>query len=385
MFPAARRHLLAIAFCAAPALPAAAAEFVVIDGGPGMPSIIEVSGPIVPGDADRFWKQSRNLDKAIVMLESPGGDVEEGLSIGAEVHQRGFTAFVPPDGECYSMCAIIWAAAKHRVMDRTSTIGAHAAFARRAQADGSVQAYESGMANADIGAFLNDVGLSRKAIRYFTWAAPDDFNLITPEVAQLLDIDTTVIDGDTLYNVEDRPTPGTIARQTATYMFLQGDCASLLGMDDAFLRQQGEERLKFGHQIFGGEVFMDRLPEMADRIKMTQERMALKDWCTAAAGDLHTDKLPLGISGPSFDCSKASSRTEHAICGSFDLWLQDRALGSLYSVIRSKGADRERADLTRRQRDWIGQRERCGADEQCIADRYNAWFLDLSLLGAGAR
>jgi len=62
---------------------------------------------------------------------------------------------------------------------------------------------------------------------------------------------------------------------------------------------------------------------------------------------------------PSFDCGKATSWAERAICTSETLSAFDREIASLYRDARARastaGADR----LKIQQRSWIGQREQC--------------------------
>src|SRR5690606_26342187 len=106
------------------------------------------------------------------------------------------TTVVSPESTCYSICAVIWVSGYKRVMGSTSKIGVHAAYRDRVEDDGTARSYESGVANADIGSFLTRVGLSREAIRYFTTAGPNEVLPITPTIAQRLDIDTAVLDGD---------------------------------------------------------------------------------------------------------------------------------------------------------------------------------------------
>lgn len=310
--------------------------------------------------------------------------MDEGLSIAAEIGQRGFTTVVAPGAECHSICAVIWVSGGSRIMDSTSTIGVHAAYRNEVLDDGTSLASESGVANADIGSFLTHVGLSREAIRYFTTAGPNDVLPITPAIAQRLDIDTAVTEGEQMRMPEERPTPRRLAQQVGTYIGLSGDCAPLLGLDATFLQEQGGQRLKLGHELFGGELFASLVPEMISQIKSAKESMALKDWCTGAAIDLHNEGMSVGIDGPGYDCAKAATSTERAICGSFELWLEDRALGSIYSVLRNSSSGQERTELAQKQRIWISQRDRCGSDVDCILDRYRAWFLDLSLMATRA-
>jgi len=363
---------------------ASAADIQITQGEATKPSIIDITGPIESGDADRFYNLSQRTERAIVFLHSPGGRVDEGLAIAAEIGQRAFATIVAPGAECHSICAVIWVSGGSRIMDSTSTIGVHAAYRTQALADGTSLASESGVANADIGSFLTHVGLSREAIRYFTTAGPNDVLPITPVIAQRLDIDTAVTEGGQIIMPEERPTPRRLAWQSATYIGLSGDCAPLLGLDAAFLQEQGGERLRLGHELFGGELFASLVPEMSSRINSTKVSMPLKDWCTSAAMDLHSGGMSVGIAGPGYDCAKAATGTERAICGSFELWLEDRALGSIYSVLRNVSGGEDRTALVQKQRNWINQRDRCGSDVDCIMDRYRAWFLDLSLIAARA-
>lgn len=110
--------------------------------------------------------------------------------------------------------------------------------------------------------------------------------------------------------------------------------------------------------------------------------MPWAQWCIAAERELRIDKMPTVISGPSFDCSKASTGTETAICDTADLWMEDRALNNLYISLRNAAAPEEKRMLIEGQRGWIRERDACADDVACIADRYRAWFLDLSRISA---
>lgn len=362
---------------------ACAAEIKVEKFGAGEPSIIEISGGIEVGDADRFSAAIEGVEKAMVLLSSPGGAVNDGLSVAAEIRSMGYTTIVLPDKECYSACALIWVAGVKRMMGETASIGVHAAWRNEAMVDGSTIATESGVANADIGSFLTYIGLSREAIRYFTTAGPKDVLPVTPEIAQRLDIDTAVITDDGVVPASERPTPTLLVTQTANYLALGANCAEVYGLDKDWLRQKGEERLKHGHALFGGEVFAELVPMSVSKQKEDMDRMGVRVWCEDAEYQLRAGGLPTGVTGPSFDCAKASTVTELGICNAPGLWMPDRAMGSIFSVIHSKGSTENRRELNRRQRAWIERRDTCGDDVLCLADRYDAWFLDLTSMTAG--
>jgi hypothetical protein len=53
--------------------------------------LISVRGPIEEGDGDRFSKLAEGLNRASVILKSPGGLVKEALQIGATIRMSGFS------------------------------------------------------------------------------------------------------------------------------------------------------------------------------------------------------------------------------------------------------------------------------------------------------
>ena len=73
---------------------------------------------------------------------------------------------------------------------------------------------------------------------------------------------------------------------------------------------------------------------------------------------------------PSFDCRKAGSSTERAICANSELAALDRDLSRIYSNLRGRLSSRRKRALSRAQRDWVGSRNRCGGNPGCIADAY---------------
>ena len=73
--------------------------------------------------------------------------------------------------------------------------------------------------------------------------------------------------------------------------------------------------------------------------------------------------------GPSFDCDKASTPTEYAICASDDLSALDRVLADAYKV--AKGLDNS-TTLRDEQRQWNKERSStCGDDVECLSRMYH--------------
>lgn len=380
------RHLLArvifLLLLSAGAMPSAikAAEIELFDGFEPGQKVILIRGPIEPGDDSRFYELAKQADRAIVFLELPGGAVDTGLSIGSEIAIKGFTTLVLDGDGCHSICAVIWVSGTRRYMSPNANISVHAAYRLAANADGEPGAAESGVANANIGAYLNELGLSRVAIEYFTVARPDEPLLpITPEIAQLLDIDVYLQDGEQVIAPSERPTPRRITRQVSEYLGMSINCGDLFGVDPQFWKAQGEIALKNGHALFGGEAFGQLLPEYSHALKTALQRDGFVRWCIAAEANLRRDGLPTGIAGPSFDCGQASTPTELAICSSEELWTLDRSMANLYFFYKRNQNTGRGVEFLDSQRAWLQRRDACGASLDCLSERYSSRLFDFGL------
>lgn len=84
-------------------LPLHAAEISVSPGGAGL-EVIAVSGTIEAGDDAAFRKLAVASDRAVVLLNSGGGNLKAGL--GKAIRLRGFATAVAPDALCASACAL---------------------------------------------------------------------------------------------------------------------------------------------------------------------------------------------------------------------------------------------------------------------------------------
>lgn len=67
----------------------------------------------------------------------------------------------------------------------------------------------------------------------------------------------------------------------------------------------------------------------------------------------------------SFECGKATTPTEKAICGSFELASWDRSVAAAWRSALKERPD-ERPELEKSQRAWLRTRDACGAKTDCI-------------------
>lgn len=155
----------------------------------GRNGALVLSGAINAGDAVRFREAAFKRVSNILILDSPGGILNDGLEIAQAVRDLGLTTAVPATSGCYSVCALIWVAGVNRVMSRAAQIGFHAAYYRE-----NGVAKETGVGNARVGAFLTRIGLPEAAVIYMTVAPPNDFAPLTPEVAKKIGVEFSYFD-----------------------------------------------------------------------------------------------------------------------------------------------------------------------------------------------
>jgi hypothetical protein len=158
----------------------------------GTPSdLVVLEGEIVQGDADRFLEIVSGKAKGAVLLKSPGGNLIEGLVIGRAIRASGFSTGVAPGTACASACALAWLGGKIRYMDPTALVGFHAAYVIES---GIVS--ESGVGNALVGAYLNELGFGSDAVIFVSSAAPNEMNWLNASKAQKVGLDVVLLEAD---------------------------------------------------------------------------------------------------------------------------------------------------------------------------------------------
>ncbi len=73
---------------------------------------------------------------------------------------------------------------------------------------------------------------------------------------------------------------------------------------------------------------------------------------------------------PSFDCSKATSQTEKAICKNTKLQDLDWDLTSLYNRVLNNISYRRGEQIRKSQDRWLDERDTCQYDSTCITKKY---------------
>ena len=173
-----RRLLSALALSASALLGLVPAEAATvrrssIDGVP----VILVAGTLAYGDEKQFAFVSRDMPKALVALDGPGGNLHAGLEIGRAIRMKGYVTLAPKS--CASACALAWLGGQKRAMFPGARVGFHAAYTDES---GTLVPTSSG--NALVGAYLNQLGLSSNAIIYVTSTSPESMAWLTTREAR---------------------------------------------------------------------------------------------------------------------------------------------------------------------------------------------------------
>jgi hypothetical protein len=154
-----------------------------LDGDPAH-ALVAVEGDLEVGDHGKFRTQVGRLTKAVVVLNSRGGNLLAGIEIGKTIRLKSFATAVLDGLQCASACAFAWLGGSPRFMERGAQIGFHAAYIEKAG-----RASESGVANALVGSYLAQIGLSENAVVYLTQAAPNEMTWLNLRDAEKIGID----------------------------------------------------------------------------------------------------------------------------------------------------------------------------------------------------
>lgn len=161
-------------------------------GGPGP---IVISGPIERGDYTRFTKyllrDARHIYmlRSGVILNSPGGDVDEALKLASLFDKSFITTFVRKGDVCASACFLLWAggAVRHNL----GLLGVHRLSLDSNSTDIRRTAEKTKPASQVVETFLVNVGIPRKIIDKMQETSPSTIFMMDINWMANAEIDAT--------------------------------------------------------------------------------------------------------------------------------------------------------------------------------------------------
>lgn len=161
-------------------LPALAIEIKITDRVIDGRRVFALAGVFEVNDDAKFDAALKNVDKAMIDMDSPGGNLFAGIAIGERIGQRRYYTMVSDRKNCASACGLAWLGGTRRYVVATGRVGFHAAYV-----SGPEGKRETGMGNAVIGEYLGRrVRLDRSGVMCITAAPPDTLNWLTPDMAR---------------------------------------------------------------------------------------------------------------------------------------------------------------------------------------------------------
>jgi uncharacterized protein YecT (DUF1311 family) len=279
-------------------------------------------------------------------------------------------------------------------------VGFHAAYTNK---DG--QPAISSAANAVIGAYLNQLGLSAAAIVYITSSPPEGMQWLNLADARRFGIDVQPVDLSSKVNTEPSAprTPLRSPQQSA------GDTASTF---------YHSRYLLAGFLIRATnvceELDVKRTVEAGLKVISTPELKALErsypkttgQWLVEGGESFNQGVMTNGVAaacayaitvrreaediakregvgqgGASFNCNIAQQPDEVLICQSDELSGMDREMSRIYFQLRNDLSGSARDQLEKGQARWLRSRMQCGGDFGCIQSAYQDRINTLNRFG----
>jgi TPR repeat protein len=148
----------------------------------GIP-VVSVIGDFVERDVERFADVTKELDKAVIVFESDGGELSTGIEIGTSIRLRGYETVVDNGTGCFSACAIAWLGGTTRFVGERAEVGFHAVYLKEGK-----RLLETGVGNAVVGSYASNLGLRTSAVIFMTSAPPEGMNRLTQDLARRVGI-----------------------------------------------------------------------------------------------------------------------------------------------------------------------------------------------------
>lgn len=349
-------------------------------------NVVVGDGDIMPGDEARLREVARRADRddngyVTLVLNSLGGSVGAAFDLVETLDDLGVYVIVPDNALCASACAsIVYVSAQHHMLLGTGRLGFHSCYT-----DVAGETKKSDLCNELIAQNAMRRGVSYPSIMLFV----DDYG---PREMAWIDQAAACYIG--LCRPPPKPQRKNVNRSgdsslsIATTLFFgvpSFDCSKAKSTSEvAICADAGLAKLdqELGH------AYAARLSSLGPEVEALriEQRKWIKTRNDACGGDVNclsrviTERIAVlkGESqrppsvAPSFNCAKATSESELAICADAGLASLDRDLDRTYSArLGSTTTGKEALVLSQRQ--WIRERDKsCKSDVHCLSEAITA-------------
>ena len=91
-------------------------------------AFIGIYGDLALDDEKAFRKAALNIERAVVVFDSNGGNLAAGIGIGRAIRLQEYSTSVSDNGTCASACALAWLGGVQRFLPSSARVGFHLAY-----------------------------------------------------------------------------------------------------------------------------------------------------------------------------------------------------------------------------------------------------------------
>jgi hypothetical protein len=228
--------------------------------------VITLNGMVNRGAALDFRRAMTAMPNAkLIVLNSPGGNADEGLLIADDVHRSGFSTLVRPQDECHSACSFIFFGGRERRAE--GKLGVH----QLSVILGSVGGAQ--LVISDIIDLLDRFDTSAEVLTIMFRTPPEDIHIFSAEEIARLGINRAAPAGDlekSAAAVEDAPTsapvqeaPAEIAKPTDPSAVQASAPRVNLSAIDAYTKRPAKMAVYVGFDLYGGDIKSTTVSEVS--------------------------------------------------------------------------------------------------------------------------
>jgi hypothetical protein len=157
--------------------------------------VVRVTGQVQPGDAARFadWLDSRVERPARLLLDSPGGSVDDALAIGRRIREAGLETGMEGSAVCLSACPYILMGGVARRVEAGAQVGVHQHYyGENTMLPAFLAVEDIQRSQADVLSHLIEMGIDPMLMRHSLATPPDEIYLLLPEELERYRVATAV-------------------------------------------------------------------------------------------------------------------------------------------------------------------------------------------------
>ncbi|WP_244448097.1 PAN domain-containing protein [Neorhizobium vignae] len=242
------------------------------------PDVIALNGEIDVNSGLAFRRSLQAAPNAkLVTLNSPGGNVQMGLLIADDIHQRKLATYIPKDSKCFSACSFVFLAGSERKVD--GALGVHQISSDSPDLVGAQ------LAISDIIEVLNRFGTPMDVMQVMFKTPPNDMHVFSQDEVERYKLNRAGGEQSSSPTVVDVPVPVSSvdtklpsqAAPVGTEVASATPQAKLSPLEE-FTRRPNRIAIYTGLDLFGDDISSIRVEEAGECAKSC---LAMNGQCKA--------------------------------------------------------------------------------------------------------